>query len=144
MSLNSVHLSPSIQRLCAVCVLLKCFIYVSSVLFLLNFHARLFIDALWSPVGKGLVFWLSLVMSNCEVVTLPLVSWFRCGAWLYRSLIFVLFLTLSWVMLPLQMKELAVSQLVKQCNTEKSRKQIRLFHFIDSRSFYDQSTYLRM
>ena len=28
--------------------------------------ARLFSDALWSPAGKGLNFWLSLVMSNCE------------------------------------------------------------------------------
>ena len=41
---------------------------------------RLFIDALWSPAGKGLTSWLSSVMSYCEVVTLPLVSWDRCGA----------------------------------------------------------------
>ena len=41
---------------------------------------RLFIDALWSPAGKGLTSWLSFVMSYCEVVTLPLVSWARCGA----------------------------------------------------------------
>ena len=40
---------------------------------------------------------------NCDVVTFPLVSWVRCGAWLYRILIFALFLTsnstkhaLSW------------------------------------------------
>ena len=33
--------------------------------------ARLFIDALWSPAGKGLTSWLSFVMSNCEVVTFP-------------------------------------------------------------------------
>ena len=32
-------------------------------------NLRLFIDALWSPAGKGLTFWLSLVMYNCEVVT---------------------------------------------------------------------------
>ena len=44
------------------------------------FHARLFIDALWSPAVKGLTSWLSLVMSNCEVVTFPLLSWIRCGA----------------------------------------------------------------
>ena len=31
-------------------------------------------------LGKGLTFWLSFVMSNCEVVTFPLVSWVRCGA----------------------------------------------------------------
>ena len=32
---------------------------------------RLFIDALWSPAGKGLTFWLSFVMSNCAFVTFP-------------------------------------------------------------------------
>ena len=32
---------------------------------------RLFIDALWSPAGKGLISWLSFVMPNCEVVTFP-------------------------------------------------------------------------
>ena len=69
-------------------------IYVISVLVLLCFRARMFIDALWSPVGKGLSSWLSFVMSNCEVVTFPLVSWVRCGAWLYRFLIFAPFLTL--------------------------------------------------
>ena len=45
--------------------------------------AHLFIDALWSPAGKGLTSWLSFVMSECEVVTFPLVSWVRCGASLY-------------------------------------------------------------
>ena len=45
---------------------------------------------LWSPAGKGLTSWLSFVMSNCEVDTFPLVSWFRCGAWLYRFQIFAL------------------------------------------------------
>ena len=43
------------------------------------FHARLFIDALWSPAGKGLTCWLSFVTSNCEFVTFPLVSWVMCG-----------------------------------------------------------------
>ena len=47
---------------------------------LLCFHARLFVDALRSPAGKGLTSWLSLVMSNCGVVTLSLVSWVKCGA----------------------------------------------------------------
>ena len=37
-----------------------------SVLCLLCFCARLFICALWSPVGKGLTSWLSFVVSNCE------------------------------------------------------------------------------
>ena len=39
----------------------------------------LFICALWSPAGKGLTSWLSYVVSNCEFVTFPLVSWVRCG-----------------------------------------------------------------
>ena len=49
-------------------------------LFLSCFRARLFIDALWSPAGKGLAPLLSFVMSYCEVITFPLVSWVRCGA----------------------------------------------------------------
>ena len=48
-------------------------IYVISVLILLCFRTRLFIDALWSPAGKGLTSWLSFVKSNCEVVTFPFV-----------------------------------------------------------------------
>ena len=55
-------------------------IYVISVLFLLCFRARLFIDALWSPAGKGPSSWLSFVMSHCEGVTFLLVSWVSCGA----------------------------------------------------------------
>ena len=55
-------------------------IYVFSVLVMLCFRARMSIDALWSPAEKGLTSWLSFVMSNCEVVTFPLVSWVRCGA----------------------------------------------------------------
>ena len=45
------------------------------------FHARLFVDALWSPAGKGLASWLSFVMSNfpigilgqlwCLIVSIP-------------------------------------------------------------------------
>ena len=35
--------------------------------------------ALWLPAGKGLTSWLSFVMSNCEFVTFPLVSWVMCG-----------------------------------------------------------------
>ena len=54
--------------LCYFCLVLFCF------------HASLFINALWSPAGKGLASWLLFVMSNCDVVTFPLVSWVRCGA----------------------------------------------------------------
>ena len=45
-------------------------------------------DALWSPDLLALV-----MISNCEVVTFPLVSWVRCGACLYPLLIFALSLT---------------------------------------------------
>ena len=44
------------------------------------FRVRLFNDALWSSAGKGLTYWLLFVMSYCEVVTFPLVSWVKCGA----------------------------------------------------------------
>ena len=54
-------------------VLLLWIIYVISVLFLC-FRVCLFINLLWSPAGKGLTSWLSFVVSNCEVVTFPLVS----------------------------------------------------------------------
>ena len=56
------------NHLCYFCLVLLCF------------YARLFVDALWSHAGKELTFWLSFVMSNCDVVTFPLVSWVRCGA----------------------------------------------------------------
>ena len=32
-----------------------------------------------SPAGKGLTSWLSCVVSDCEFVTFPWVSWVRCG-----------------------------------------------------------------
>ena len=50
-------------------------------LVLLCFHARLFVDALRSPPGKGLTSWLSFVVSNfpigilgqlwCLIVSIP-------------------------------------------------------------------------
>ena len=43
-------------------------------LFLLCFRA------LCSPVEAVLISWLSFVMSNCVVVTFPLLSWVRSGA----------------------------------------------------------------
>ena len=49
------------------------------VLCLLCLSVRLFICALWSPAWKWLTSWLSFVVSNCEFVTFPLVSWVRCG-----------------------------------------------------------------
>ena len=56
------------DHLCYFCLVLLCF------------HALLFVDALWSLAGKGLAFWLLFVVSNCDVVAFPLVSWVRCGA----------------------------------------------------------------
>ena len=56
-----------------------------SVLCLLCLCARLFKCALWSPAGKGLTSWLSLVVSNCEFVTFPLVSWVNCGTYCIES-----------------------------------------------------------
>ena len=54
-------------------VLLLWIIYVTSVLFFVMLSCA-FIDALWSPAGKGLTSWLAFVKSNCEVVIFPLLS----------------------------------------------------------------------
>ena len=43
------------DHLCYFCLVLLCF------------HARPFVDTLWSLAGKGLTPWLSFVMSNCDV-----------------------------------------------------------------------------
>ena len=59
-------------------MLLLWIIYVIPVLYLSVL--RLFFYTLWSPAGKGMTSRLSFVMSNCENVTFPLVSWVRCGA----------------------------------------------------------------
>ena len=34
---------------------------------------------MWSPAGKGLTSWLSFVVSICEFVIFPLVSWVKFG-----------------------------------------------------------------
>ena len=54
---------------------------------------RLFIFTLWSPAGKGLTSWLSIVVCNCAFVTFTLVFWVRCGTCLYRFLIIASLLT---------------------------------------------------
>ena len=76
-----------VDRLCFFSVLCNC---------LLCLCGRQFICALSSPAGKGLTSWLSFVVSNCEFVTFPLVSWVRCGTWLYRFLIFASLLTMEF------------------------------------------------
>ena len=60
-------------------LLLWIFSVVFFILCLLCLCARLFICALWSPAGKGLISWLSFVMFYCGFVTFPLVSCVRCG-----------------------------------------------------------------
>ena len=60
-------------------VLLLWIFYVFSVLRLLCLFASLFICALWSPNGKGLTSMLPFVVSKCEFVTSPLLSWVRYG-----------------------------------------------------------------
>ena len=59
-------------------VLLLWIFYVFSVLCLLYLCERLFICALLSTAGKRLTSWRSFVVSNCDIVTFPLVSWVRC------------------------------------------------------------------
>ena len=65
---------------------LSCFCYA---------FVRLFICTLWSPAGKGLTSWLSFVVSNCEFVLFPFVSWVRCSTWLNLFLVFAPFLTMA-------------------------------------------------
>ena len=62
LNLNFNRFKPSTDRSNA--VFLLWIIYIVSVLFLLCFRARLFIDAFWSPAGKGLTSCLSFVMSK--------------------------------------------------------------------------------
>ena len=57
-------------------VLLLCFFCLSLAMPLCT---SVYVCALWSPAGKGLTSWLSFVVSGCEFVTFPLVSWVRCG-----------------------------------------------------------------
>ena len=71
--------------------LLLWIIYVISVLFCYaSMHVCLLMSCL-HILGKRLTSWLSFVMSYCDVLTFPLASWVRCGAWLYGFLIFATF-----------------------------------------------------
>ena len=77
--------------------------------FLLCFCAHLLIDALWSPAGKGLTSWLSFVMSNCEVVTFPLVPLVRCDTRLLRFLVLISDLCTHFITLHFKFRESAVN-----------------------------------
>ena len=69
----------------------------------------------------------------CEFVTFPLVSWVRCGTWLYRFLIFAPLLTFSY-------------RWCKRENVEPDALKewkINIFKIIDTRiSFYYHNTHL--
>ena len=54
--------------------------------------SHLFFAALRSPAWKGLTSWLLLVMFIVVLLLSHVVSWFRCGTWLYRFLIFAVLL----------------------------------------------------
>ena len=56
-------------------VLLLWILYVIYVLF-----CYAFMHVCLSLAVKGLTSWLSFVMSNCDAVSFPLVTWVRCGA----------------------------------------------------------------
>ena len=72
----------SLAHICFVCIISDDVDYGRNRWYICNNNHRYvqymrfgFIDVLWSPAGKGLTSWLSFVMSNCDVVTFPLVSW---------------------------------------------------------------------
>ena len=70
---------------------LLCFCFVLCLLFLCASVYMCFVVTCWE--GADL---LALVCGVCcEFVTFPLVSWVRCGTWLYRFLIFAPLLTLT-------------------------------------------------
>ena len=58
--------SHFVEHLCYLCLVL-------------DMLSRLFIAVLWSPEGKGLTFWLLLVMAIVILLLSHLVSWGRCG-----------------------------------------------------------------
>ena len=72
---NSVVLGPPVKYFADRSreVFLLWTICVISIIFLLCFRARLFIDALWSPAGKGLTSWLSFVSL---ITKLSLFHWY--------------------------------------------------------------------
>ena len=72
-----------VDRLCFLCLV---FLMLS----------RLFIAALWSPPGKGLISWLLLVMFIVFLLLSQVVSWVRCGIWLYRFTYIFLFGLTPW------------------------------------------------
>ena len=56
--------------------------------------------------------WLSFVVSNCEFVTFPLVSFVRCGTCLFRFLIFAPLLTFIYLELNVPQQTLVNLQVI--------------------------------
>ena len=59
----------------------------------ISVFSSLFNAALWSPAWKGLTSWLLCVMFVVFLLPSHMVSLVRCRSWLYRFLIFAVFLT---------------------------------------------------
>ena len=55
-------------------------LYDTSVVFCYAFMHDYLLMPCGHLLGKGLTSWLSFVLSNCDVVTFPLVCWVRCRA----------------------------------------------------------------
>ena len=87
------NLNLTIQRWYFFCGSFVCFLCL-----VLGVLSRLFLAALWSPAGRGLTSWLLIVMIMFLSLS-HVVSWVRCGTWLYSFLIFVTFLTLIFSVL---------------------------------------------
>ena len=60
-------------------LLLWIFYVFFCLVFVVPLCVSVFFCALWSSAEKGLTSWLSFVVYNCEFVSIPLVSWVRCG-----------------------------------------------------------------
>ena len=77
------------------CKVPRRYFFCGSFVLFMSCLSCLLIAALWSPSGKMLTSWLLFVMFNCVLSLSNVVSWVRCGTWLYRFLIFGAFLTLK-------------------------------------------------
>ena len=78
----------TVPRLCFFCGSFLLF----SFHFWLHYTVFFFLTALWSPAGKADLLTLLCMMFLCVLSLTQVVSWVRCGTWLYWLLIFA-FLT---------------------------------------------------
>ena len=54
--------------------------FLFCLVFAIDVFVRVCLYVLCGQAGKGLTSRLSFVVSDCEFVTFPLVSWVRCGS----------------------------------------------------------------